>query len=74
MNVMPMQGYIHRKRIVQLFEKHGFTIIDAVYVTAPMDVLKEGRLKRFLTSNIFKNDTTSSPFLATSVFVLAKKK
>jgi len=63
-----------RNRIVRLFEKHGFTIIDAVYVTAPMDVLKEGKLKRFLTSNIFKNDTTSSPFLATSVFVLAKKK
>jgi 2-polyprenyl-3-methyl-5-hydroxy-6-metoxy-1,4-benzoquinol methylase len=63
-----------QSRIIKLFEKHGFTIIDAVYVTAPMDVLKEGKLKRFLTHNIFKNDTTSSPFLATSVFVLAKKK
>jgi len=63
-----------RNRIERLFEKHGFTIIDTVYVTAPMDVLKAGRLKDFVTKNIFKNDTTSSPFLATSVFVLAKKK
>jgi hypothetical protein len=39
-----------------------------------MDVLKEGKLKDFVTKNIFKTDTTSSPFLATSVFVLAKKK
>jgi 2-polyprenyl-3-methyl-5-hydroxy-6-metoxy-1,4-benzoquinol methylase len=63
-----------RNRIVRLFEKHGFTIVDTVYVTAPMDVLKEGRLKNFVTKNIFRNDTTTSPFLATSVFVLAKKK
>jgi len=63
-----------RKRITTLFEKHGFSIIDAVYVTAPMDVLKEGRLKRLLTKNIFRDDTTKVPFLATSVFVLAKKK
>ncbi|MHA4844303.1 class I SAM-dependent methyltransferase [Flavitalea antarctica] len=63
-----------RDRILGLFEKHGFAIVDAVYVTAPMDVLKEGKLKRFVTANIFKNDTTTSPFLATSIFVLAKKK
>lgn len=63
-----------KKRITRLFEKHGFSILDAVYVTAPMDVLKEGKLKDFVTKNIFKTDTTSSPFLATSVFVLAKKK
>ncbi|MET0244396.1 MAG: methyltransferase domain-containing protein [Flavitalea sp.] len=63
-----------RKRITDLFVKHGFDILDAVYVTAPMDVLKEGKLKDFVTKNIFKEDTTKSPFLATSVFVLAKKK
>ena len=63
-----------RKRIVDLFTKHGFEVLDAVYVTAPMDVLKEGTLKNFLTANIFKGDTTKYPFLATSVFVYAKKK
>ena len=55
-------------------EKHGFTIIDYCYITAPMDVLKEGPLKRFLVKNIFKGDTTSVPFLSTSIFVLAQKK
>jgi SAM-dependent methyltransferase len=63
-----------KSRIINLFEKHGFSIVDAVYVTAPMDVLKDGKLKDFVTRNIFKTDTTSSPFLATSVFVLARKK
>jgi SAM-dependent methyltransferase len=62
-----------KKRITSLFDKHGFSIVDAVYVTAPMDVLKDGKVKKFLTDNIFKTDTTSSPFLATSIFVLAKK-
>jgi cyclopropane fatty-acyl-phospholipid synthase-like methyltransferase len=63
-----------KQRIVKLFQQYGFEIIDTAYVTAPMDVLKEGKLKNFLTRNIFKDDTTSSPFLATSVFLLVKKK
>ncbi len=63
-----------RTRILNLFRKHGFEIIDSVYVTAPMDVLKEGKLKDYLTKNVFHSDTTTSPFLATAIFVLAKKK
>lgn len=62
------------QRIKALLLKHQFEIIDWCYVTAPMDVLKEGALKRFLTKNIFKRNTTSIPFLSTSVFVLATKK
>jgi 2-polyprenyl-3-methyl-5-hydroxy-6-metoxy-1,4-benzoquinol methylase len=61
-------------RIVKLMERHGFTVIDYSYITAPMDVLKEGRLKRFLVKNIFRNDTTRIPFLSTSIFVMAQKK
>jgi 2-polyprenyl-3-methyl-5-hydroxy-6-metoxy-1,4-benzoquinol methylase len=61
-------------RIVTLMEKHGFTIIDYCYITAPMDVMKEGPLKRFLVKNIFRGDSTRVPFLSTSVFVLAQKK
>ena len=60
-------------RIKKLLQKHGFEISECVYITAPMDVLKEGRLKRFLTSTLFKKDTTSVPFLSTAIFVLAKK-
>lgn len=62
-----------RKRITKLLAKHGFEIENYCYVTAPMDVLKEGKLKKLLTGSIFKNDTTSVPFLSTAIFVLAKK-
>jgi cyclopropane fatty-acyl-phospholipid synthase-like methyltransferase len=61
------------KRIIRLLEKHGFTIIDHCYVTAPMDVLKEGRIKRFLVKYIFGSNSTSVPFLSTSIFVIAQK-
>lgn len=61
-------------RIIKLLERSGFTIIDSCYVTAPMDVLKEGRLKQFLTKNIFNSDSTSNPLLSTSIFVVAQKK
>lgn len=61
-------------RIVRLLEKHGFTVIDHCYITAPMDVLKEGALKRFVVKYIFRKDTTTLPFLSTSIFVMAQKK
>jgi 2-polyprenyl-3-methyl-5-hydroxy-6-metoxy-1,4-benzoquinol methylase len=63
-----------KNRILKLLRKHNFEILDWCYITAPMDVLEEGRLKRFLTKNIFRSDTTDVPFLSTSIFVLAKKK
>lgn len=61
-------------RITRLLERHGFTVVDYCYVTAPMDVLKEGKLKRFVTKYIFRNNTTRLPVLSTSIFVLAQKK
>ncbi len=63
-----------RRRIVKLMEKHGFEVLKTCYVTAPMDVLREGRLKRFIISNILKNDTTGIPFFSTSVMLLARKR
>ncbi|MBC7849845.1 MAG: class I SAM-dependent methyltransferase [Chitinophagaceae bacterium] len=62
-----------KQRIGTLLKKHGFQIQSMEYVTAPMDVLSEGKLKRLLTSTVFKNDTTGNPFIATAIFVLAKK-
>lgn len=62
-----------KRRIRKLLEKSGFVVDDIKYVTAPMDVLKDGRLKRFLTRTLFKNDTTKNPFLAVSVFVVAHR-
>lgn len=62
-----------KKRIKKLLEKNGFEVLEMKYITAPMDVLPEGVLKRVLTSTIFKKDTTTIPFLSTSIFVVAKK-
>jgi len=61
-------------RIRRLLEDAGFTVRSIQYVTAPMDVLKEGRLKRFLVNNIFSSDTTEVPFMSTSLFVVAERK
>jgi len=61
------------KRIIQLLEKHGFTILNYCLITAPLDVLKDSPFKRFFKKYVFKNETTKNPFLATNVFVIAKK-
>ncbi len=58
-----------RRRVVQLLERSGFRVLRASYITAPMDVLPEGRLKRMLTRTLFRTDTTRIPFLATSIFL-----
>lgn len=62
-----------KQRIEQLLQKHGFEILRSSYITAPMDVLKEGPLKRWLVKNIFKGNITRNPMLSTSIFVLARK-
>ena len=62
-----------KRRIETLLIKHGFEILRSEYITAPMDVLKDSKLKRWLLKNIFRSNTTSNPMLSTSIFVLAKK-
>ena len=61
------------KRITNLMTAAGFEVLNTQLVTAPMDVLKEGKLKDYLIKNVFKSDTTSNPILAVSVFLVAKK-
>lgn len=63
-----------KKRIVKLLEKHGFEIKEAKLMTAPLDVLKESKFKRWMLKNVFKGPLTKNPFLATNVFVWAEKK
>jgi 2-polyprenyl-3-methyl-5-hydroxy-6-metoxy-1,4-benzoquinol methylase len=63
-----------KSRIIKLLERNGFTIIDTCYITAPMDVLKDGPLKRAAVKYIFKGDITKVPFLSTSIFIMAQKK
>lgn len=62
-----------KKRIRKVLEEAGFRVASIEYVTAPMDVLKDGWLKSWLVKYIFKNDTTRIPFLATSLFITAYK-
>ena len=63
-----------RSRITKLLEDAGFEIVEMKYITAPMDVLKEGALKRFLVKNVFRDNTTNVPFFSTSIFIVAKVK
>jgi len=62
-----------KRRIVKLLQKHGFTVLSAEYVTAPMDVLPNGKFKELVIKYFFNKDTTKAPFKAISIFVLAKK-
>lgn len=62
-----------KKRIVKLLKNSGFKIIEVKYMTAPLDVLKEGKIKNFLTKKIFNKPVTKIPFFAPSIFILAKK-
>jgi len=63
-----------KPRIKKLLEESGFEVLEMQYITAPMDVLKEGALKRFLVKSIFKHNTTSVPFFSTSIFITARVK
>jgi len=63
-----------QSRITELLERNGFEVLKTEYVMAPMDVLKEGKFKRFLVKNFFKKDTTKIPFKSTAILVIAKKK
>lgn len=79
-----LPGFIHsryanariytRRRIIKLLEQNGFEVLKTQYITAPMDVLKPGKLKNFLIKYIFKNNTTQLPILSTSIMVFARKK
>lgn len=60
-------------RITRILKDTGFVVEEVQYITAPMDVLKEGKLKRFLLKYIFNSPTTSIPFKSTSLFIVARK-
>lgn len=63
-----------KKRIRKLLEKHGFEVMRSEYITAPMDVLPDGKLKDWVIGNIFSTETTTVPFKSTSIFVVARKR
>jgi len=63
-----------QSRIRKLLENHGFEILQISNVTAPMDVLPKGKFKDFVVKYFFNSDTTSIPFKATAIFVVARKR
>lgn len=62
-----------KKRIVKLLNEHGFTVLSAKYVMAPMDVLPNGKFKDFIIKYFFNKDITKIPFKSTSIIVLSTK-
>jgi len=65
---------IYRKsQIVRLMTSHSFEVLEAAYITAPMDVAKPLWLKKLLRATLFTGDTTTVPFLATAILVHGRK-
>jgi len=65
---------IYRRRdIVKLLQAHSFQVLRTQYVTAPLDVLKNPRLKSLLRTLVFCGDTTPFSILATAIFIHGRK-
>lgn len=62
-----------RGRITSLLEENGFEVLATRYCTAPMDVVKSAAFAGFLRATLFRGASTAVPFLATSIFVLARR-
>ncbi len=61
------------QKLKKKLDQHQFSIANSGYVTAPMDVLPDGPLRRFLRSNVFKGDQTTIPFFSVNIFSVAFK-
>ena len=62
-----------KDRIANVLQKAGFVVEQMHYITAPLDVLGEGKLKDWLLRNVFTGNTTQVPMLSTSIFVQVRK-
>jgi ubiquinone/menaquinone biosynthesis C-methylase UbiE len=60
-----------RREIVRKLQGAGFEIREAIYITAPMDVVKNPRMQSLLRDTVFRGDRTGVPFLSTAVLVVA---
>jgi len=86
-NRLPFVGwlpdFLHRKiaraRIytmrsaLQLVEQQGLKVVAKGYITAPLDVLPEGIIRRFFRKTLFRGDKTNVPFFAVNLFILCQK-
>lgn len=63
-----------RRRILRVLSGAGFTVLDTRWITAPLDVLSDGMVKRLLAQTIFRGDTTQNPLCATSIFIHTRRR
>ncbi|MDP8228503.1 MAG: hypothetical protein P9M15_03525 [Candidatus Electryoneaceae bacterium] len=61
------------KTALKLMLQGGFEPLEYGYITAPLDVLPDGRLRQWLRRTIFLSDTTPNPLLAVNLYVIARK-
>lgn len=62
-----------KSRIFKLLEKNGFEVLSYQYITTPLDVLPDSKIKHWLLKNIFNTVTTKMPIKAPAIFVVAVK-
>ncbi|MFN3821606.1 MAG: class I SAM-dependent methyltransferase [bacterium] len=86
-NRVPFLSYLPRSLHRRIAKARNYTLSEALqlsglsglipqqwgYITAPMDILKEGWIKRLLRNTLFKEDITSIPIKAVNIFVFAIK-
>ena len=63
-----------QREICAKIKDHGLSVLHASRITAPLDVLPEGRLRRTLRAGLFREDETTVPIFATAVLVVAEKR
>lgn len=65
---------IYRKNeITKLLQHNGFQMHAAVYITAPLDVLRIPVLQKLFRSLVFRGDVTTLPVLSTSILIHCTK-
>jgi ubiquinone/menaquinone biosynthesis C-methylase UbiE len=58
----------------EIVRKIQAAVRTSVYVTAPMDVVRNRRVQRWLRTRVFRGDQTLNPFLSTAVLVVAARR
>ena len=61
------------RRARRLATQSGFAVVASGYITAPLDVLPDGSMRRVLRASLFKKETTGIPLLAVNLYVYCRK-
>ncbi len=62
-----------KRHILRLLRKYDFKPQKVQYITAPMDMVRNRRLRHWLRKTIFRGDTTGLQFMATAILVYGQK-